>query len=113
MFDATNFGVRFDYGVSVSLLTHLCANQIMFCFAQMRRVMHSDSRFFFTFFEAPELVIPDEWQQLPGLVTHHLADPFHYTREHMEFFARAGGLQSHYIGDAGHPCNQKMIELTL
>jgi hypothetical protein len=113
-FDASGFGVQFDFGISVSLLTHLCANQIVYCFAQMRRVMHARSRFYFTFFEVPELPIPDSYaQQRGGIVTHFPSDPFHYTRDQVEFFARSAGLAAAYIGDWEHPRNQQMLELRL
>jgi cyclopropane fatty-acyl-phospholipid synthase-like methyltransferase len=111
-FDASGFGVQFDYGVSVSLLTHLTANQIIYCFMQMRRVMHKDSRFFFTIFEVPELPIPDAFER-KEVTTHFLSDPFHYTRDQMEYFARSAGLAPHYIGDWGHPRGQLMLELRL
>jgi cyclopropane fatty-acyl-phospholipid synthase-like methyltransferase len=109
-FDAAGFGVRFDYGIAVSLITHLCANQIIYCFLQMRRVMHEGSRFYFTFFEVPELPIPDKYSQ-GRVVTHFLSDPFHYTRDQIEYCARASGLAPHYIGEWGHPRNQQMLEL--
>ncbi len=111
-FDAAGFGVRFDFGISVSLITHLCANQIIYCFLQMRRVMHEGSRFYFTFFEVPELPIPDAYSQ-GRVVTHFLSDPFHYTRDQIEYCARSAGLVPHYIGEWGHPRNQQMLELRL
>lgn len=111
-FDASGFGVQFDYGISVSLLTHLTANQIIYCFMQMGRVMHKDSRFFFTIFEVPELPIPDSFEG-KEVTTHFLSDPFHYTRDQMEYFARSAGLAPHYIGDWGHPRGQLMVELRL
>jgi cyclopropane fatty-acyl-phospholipid synthase-like methyltransferase len=113
-FDATGFGVRFDFGISISLITHLCANQIIYCFLQMRRVMHENSRFYFSFFEVPELPIPDAYSQPGGhVVTHFLSDPFHYTRDQIEYCARSAGLTPSYIGDWGHPRNQQMLELRL
>lgn len=113
-FDATDFGVHFDFGISVSLITHLSANHIMYCFKQMRRVMHEDSRFYFSFFEVPDLPLSDEYSQpRGGIVTHFLSDPFHYTREHIEYFARSAGLTACYVGDWGHSRNQQMLELRL
>jgi len=113
-FDATGFGVKFDFGVSVSLITHLSANQIIYCFMQVRRVMHEHSAFYFSFFEVPEVPIPDAYTQprCQG-VTHFLSDPFHYTREQIEFFARTAGLKPCYVGDWDHPRDQQMLELRL
>lgn len=111
-FDASDFNVQFDFGISVSLLTHVTANQIIYCFMQMRRVMHEASRFYFTFYEVPELPIPDGYPR-ETLSTYFLSDPFHYTRDQMEYFARSAGLAPHYIGDWGHPMGQQMLELRL
>jgi len=113
-FDASSFGVKFDFGISISLVTHLCANQIIHCFLQMRRVMHDRSSFFVTFFETPALTVEDAYQLPRGeTITHFLRDPFHYTRDLMECFARAAGLKMIYHGDWNHPRNQQMIELRL
>lgn len=113
-FDATGFGVQFDFGISVSLITHLTANQIIYCFMQIRRVMHESSSFYFSFFEVPEVPIPDAYTQpLSQLVTHLQSDPFHYTRDQIEYFARSAGLQPYYIGDWNHPRDQQMLELRL
>jgi cyclopropane fatty-acyl-phospholipid synthase-like methyltransferase len=113
-FDATGFGIKFDFGVSVSLITHLPANQIIYCFLQMRQVMHDRSSFYFTFFEVPELPISDAYAQPRGeIVTHFLSDPYHYTRDQIEYCARSAGLAPYYIGDWEHPRNQQMLELRL
>lgn len=113
-FDASKFDVQFDFGISVSLLTHLCANQIIYCFVQARRVMHERSAFYFTFFEVPELPVPDEYSQPRGeIVTHFLSDPFHYTRDQIEYFARSAGLEPRYVGDWKHPRNQQMLQVKL
>jgi cyclopropane fatty-acyl-phospholipid synthase-like methyltransferase len=109
-FDASEFGVKFDFGISVSLLTHVCANQIIYCFLQMRRVMYEGSRFYFTFFEVPELPIPDTFRQ-GRVTTHFLADPFHYTWDQLNYCAETAGLVASRIGDWGHPRNQRMLEL--
>lgn len=112
-FDASGFGVKFDFGIAMSLITHLAANHILYCFAQMRRVMHKQSRFYVTFFEVPELPVPDRGYKQPkaGIVTYFLRDPFHYTREQVEDFARSAGLLPSYIGEWGHPRNQRMLAL--
>jgi cyclopropane fatty-acyl-phospholipid synthase-like methyltransferase len=113
-FDATGFGVQFDFGISVSLITHLCANQIIYCFLQMRRVMHERSSFYFSFFEVPELPVSDAYSQpRSGVVTHFLSDPFHYTRDQIEYCARSAGLKPYYVGDWKHPRDQQMLELRL
>ena len=113
-FDASGFGVQFDFGISVSLITHLHANQIIYCFLQMRRVMHEHSSFYFSYFEVPELLLSDAYiQPRGGVVTHFLSDPFHYTRDQIEYFARSAGLKPRRLGDWKHPRSQQMLELRL
>lgn len=112
-FDATMFGTRFDYGISVSLLTHLNANHTILCFAAMRRVMHARSRFFFTFFEAPDAAHVDAIEQSPGAFSYFTQDCFHYALAELRAFAGLSGLECVYHGEWGHPRNQKLMELRL
>lgn len=112
-FDATPFGVAFDYAISVSLLTHLNANLILQCFCSVRRVMHAGSRFFFTFFEAPTVAHIAPVEQVPGAFTHYTRDCFHYARVEVEAFAGLAGLHLIYHGAWNHPRGQKLVELRL
>src|SRR5262245_6037599 len=52
-FRLSRFGQVFDFGVSVSLFTHLYFNHIGRCLVEMRKVMQPGNQFFITFFEAP------------------------------------------------------------
>lgn len=110
-FDASVFGTSFDFGISVSLLTHLNANYIILCFAEVKKVMHSQSRVFFTFFEAPYPACLDPVDQGEGVVTHCTHDCYHYSWREISGFAEMAGLNAIYIGDWGHPRNQKMFEV--
>src|SRR5262249_43359420 len=49
-FQLSRFGRVFDYGVSISLFTHLYLNHIGRCLTEMRKVMQASSQFFVTFF---------------------------------------------------------------
>ena len=53
-FQLCRFGRQFDFGVSVSLFTHLFLNHIGRCLVEMQNANHPGSKFFFTFFEAPQ-----------------------------------------------------------
>jgi cyclopropane fatty-acyl-phospholipid synthase-like methyltransferase len=112
-FDATAFGVPFDFGISVSLFTHVTANHIILCFSALKSVMHRESRFFFTFFEAPRPAHYRPIEQVSGAFTFYTQDCFHYAFSEIEAFARLAGLECLYHGNWGHPRNQKLVEIRL
>jgi cyclopropane fatty-acyl-phospholipid synthase-like methyltransferase len=91
-FDLSRFGRRFDYGIGVSLFSHLFLNHIARCLIEMRKVMHDGSRFFCTFFEAPSPVHMASIRHTPGnALTHYDADPFHYAFAELEQLAAQCG----------------------
>jgi len=109
-FELSRFETSFDYGISVSLFTHLYMNHIVRCLAGMRKVMTQESRFYVTYFEAPEPVHLEPITHEPGgYVTTYDANPFHCAFDEMQSLARQTGLEARQIGDWGHPRNQKMI----
>lgn len=113
-FDLSRFNRTFDFGISVSLLTHLFLNHIARCFCEMRKVMHHESRFFCTFFEAPSPVHLEPIRHEPGnAMTHFDADPFHYAFAELGQLARQCGLRAQLIGAWGHPRDQRMLCVTL
>jgi cyclopropane fatty-acyl-phospholipid synthase-like methyltransferase len=113
-FDMTEFGEKFDFGLGVSLFTHLFANHIIRCLVQARKVMKPTSRFYFSFFQAPHSAHLSEYNQDPGgIVTKFDSDPFHYSVEEMDWFAREAGLRMTLIGNWGHPRGQQMLCFTL
>jgi cyclopropane fatty-acyl-phospholipid synthase-like methyltransferase len=113
-FQFSRFGRQFDYGVSISLFTHLYLNHIGRCLAQMRTVMHPGSKFFVTFFEAPQPVYLKDITHSPGNAkTYFDSDPFHYAFEEIDGVARHCGIAAHLIGEWGHPRDQRMIRFQL
>jgi cyclopropane fatty-acyl-phospholipid synthase-like methyltransferase len=113
-FQFSRFERQFDFGVSVSLFTHLYLNHIGRCLVEMRRVMHSASKFFFTFFEAPRPMHLKEITHTPGgAKTYFDSDPFHYAFEEIECIARRCGIAAHLIGEWNHPRDQRMIRFQL
>lgn len=102
-FEFSKFPRRPDYAIAQSLLTHLTAEDIYRCFKALRKSIAYDGKFYATFFEV----------QLPAanLPTSDAIDCFFYTREQMHMLAELAGWHMTYIGDWGHPRQQKMLKL--
>ena len=112
-FDASAFGVRFDYVLAVSLFTHLYANHIVRCLGEVKSVLSEAGKFYATFFEAPHPAYARDLVHAPGGVTTHLdSDPFHYSIQEISAYARFVGMRSDYIGEWGHPRAQIMLSFT-
>ena len=109
-FELASFGAHFDYGIAVSLFTHLPMNHIIRCMVEVRRTLVPGGKFYATFFEAPTSGHLEPILHEPGGITTFLDDdPFHYSMQDMEFIAELVGLSAHYVGDWGHPRCQKML----
>lgn len=112
-FDIVQFGVQFDYALATSVFTHLYINHICRCLVQVKNTLAPGGRFFATFFLAPGSLHLETIRQEPGgVVTHFDQDPFHYSLAEMEAFAGWAGLSVKYVGDWGHPRQQKMLCFT-
>lgn len=113
-FELFRFGRTFDYGISVSLFTHLYLNHIGRCLAEMRTVMEPSSRFYCTFFEAPSAVHLSPIRHTPGgVTTSYDSDPFHYAFEEIREMGARCGLAVTLIGEWNHPRGQRMLCLKL
>jgi cyclopropane fatty-acyl-phospholipid synthase-like methyltransferase len=113
-FQLSRFGQVFDYGVSVSLFTHLYLNHIGRCLTQMRKVMHTSSQFFVTFFQASSPMHLEPITHTPGNAkTYYDSDPFHYAFDEIEGIAQRCGLSAALIGEWNHPRDQQMIRFRL
>jgi hypothetical protein len=103
------FGTVFDFGIAVSVFTHLYTNHVARCLVEMRRVMHRESRFYVTYFEAPRAYHLEPITHQPGgFRTYFDADPFHHARAELTVLAGPLGLAVEFIGDWGHPRAQRM-----
>ena len=111
-FNASRFGVKFDFAIAQSLFTHLNMNFIQFCLVEVRKTLQPQGRFFATFFQAPYPAHVDPFAQPPG-TTYYDHDPFHYAFEEMESLAKFAGLKAKLIGDWKHPRAQQMICFSL
>lgn len=109
-FELESFGAHFDYGVAVSLFTHLPMNHIIRCLVQVRRTLAPGGKFYATFFEAPDSGYLEPLLHEPGGIATQLdEDPFHYSLRDMQAIADLAGLTVGYIGDWGHPRSQRML----
>ncbi len=109
-FDASTFGVKFDFAIAVSLFTHLYANQIVRCLIEAKRVLTPAGKFYASFFEAPASGHLPEIRHTPGeIITRYDTDPFHYSLAEFQFLAGIAGLTMESIGDWEHPRDQKML----
>jgi hypothetical protein len=99
----------FDFGLALSLFTHLSSNRIRLCLQRLRPKFHG-GRFYGSFFlsESRDWAAPVE--QAPGLVSYSWKDPFHYRREEIEALAAACDWRVTWAGAFGHPKNQQMVE---
>jgi SAM-dependent methyltransferase len=109
-FELGCFGTDFDFGIAVSLFTHLPRNYIMRCLVEVRRTLAPGGRFYATFFEAPTSACLEPILHEPGgITTLPDEDPFHYSVDDMKAITGLAGLSLQYIGDWGHPRSQKML----
>lgn len=106
-FDFGFEGPPFDFGVSISLFTHLSQNNIRLCLHNLRPKFEG-GKFFATFFTTEQDDVTQAEEQLDGVTTYHHKNPFHYHVSHIAQMAEECGWQFEWIGDFDHPRNQKM-----
>ncbi len=113
-FEMARFGVSFDYAIAVSVFTHLYMNHIARCLVETSKVLKPEGKLFATFFEAPSPVHLEPVEHDPGgVITNYDADPFHYSLSETERLSEAAGLSVEYLGDWGHPRDQRMLCFSL
>lgn len=108
-----DFGVQFDVAIAQSLFTHLDLNHIRLCLYRVAPHMKVGGRFFATFFEAPadyplDGVIDEGVEDKRSKATDR--NPFWYWPSDLEWAASFSSWRFRYIGDWGHPRDQKMVE---
>lgn len=102
-FEFNKFPYRPNYAIAQSLLTHLTAEDIYLCFKSLRKFISDNGLFYATFFETQSPV--DNYSTSDAL------DCFFYTKNQMNVLAELAGWKMQYIGDWGHPRQQKMLKL--
>ena len=100
-----NFNMEyFDYGIALSLFTHLSENRIVECLNKLRKKFTDGGKFYASFF------LPASSFSIP---TYSNRDPFHYNIEQMRNMAEKTNWNMKYIGDFKHPRGQRMLEFTV
>jgi hypothetical protein len=98
----------FDYGLALSVFTHLSRPRIEQCLRNLRPKF-AGGKFFATFFIVSEEECAGKVNQKGGVTTFPDQDPFHYTLAQVSDMARNTGWEADFIGDFDHPRNQKMM----
>ena len=106
-----DFGVKFDQAIAQSVFTHLSLNHLRLCLYRVAGQMSVGGKFFVTFREAPPDFPLDGLLQKPK-VRYTERDPYWYWLSDLEWAASFAPWEFRYIGDWGHPRNQRMVELT-
>jgi SAM-dependent methyltransferase len=110
-FDLTPFGTMFDYGLALSVFTHLPLNSVVRCLCRVREVLAPRGRFFATFFQAPRSAYLEPLLHKPGgISSRYDADPFHLSYEEISMASQLAGLAVKLIGEWDHPRDQRMLE---
>lgn len=110
-FDLTPFGTSFDFGLALSVFTHIPINSIVRCLCRVREVLAPRGRFFATFFQAPRSAYLDALvHKRGGVCSHYDCDPFHLSYDEMRIASELAGLAVKLIGEWNHPRNQQMLE---
>jgi SAM-dependent methyltransferase len=102
---------QFDVAIAQSVFSHMSLNRIRRCLARLAPKMVRGGRLFATFFEVPSSA--DREQALlhepGGISSHSDRDPYHYRLRDLEFAVEDLPWHVDYIGNWGHPRDQKMI----
>lgn len=93
------------YAIAQSLFTHLTLKDIGVCMKNLAGICDEHTQFYATFFEVPERLI-----HLGGS---HSGKNFIYTKTQMSKVGAANGWRMEYIGDWGHPRDQKIVRYIL
>lgn len=105
----SNFGVKFDCALALSLFTHMTFNNIRVCLERLAPVMKPQGRFFATFFELPSGHVSCDPFNSGRAITYGDQDPYHYRPTDMCEAAATSPWQAKYIGDFGHARGQMMM----
>jgi SAM-dependent methyltransferase len=110
-FQASLFGVEFDFALAHSLFTHLPMNHIKRCFIELAKCVKRGGEFYATFFEVPpnESIEMELLHQPGGIITHLDKDPYHYRVKDFSWCVEDLPWEISYYGDWKHPRTQKML----
>lgn len=105
------FGVPIDMAIANSVFTHVSLNHIRLCLFRLAPVITPGGSFFATFFERPQgSPIDHVSPSKAGKPFFTEKNVFWYFRGDLRWAASFGPWEYRYIGDWGHPANQKMAQ---
>lgn len=109
-----DFGVQYDFAIANSVFSHVSLNHIRLALYRLDKVMAPGGSFYATFFERkashPIDGIGPLTKKGKGFFTEK--NNFWYYRGDLRWAAGFGDWKVTYIGDWGHPANQKMMQFT-
>lgn len=103
-FDASMFGLKFDFALAQSVFTHLSLNKIRICLERLAEVMNPGGKFVATYFPLPASAPSFEprTHEAAGFTSYADRDPYHYRFEDLVYLA-GGQWQTRDLGDWRHP----------
>jgi hypothetical protein len=104
-FEFSKFSKQPDMALAQSLFTHLIESDIAMCLQNLCACAKPTTILYATFFEAGGAA------ENPSASHPHAA--FRFTRDQMLRLGRKTGWDMEYIGDWGHPRDQKMLRYTV
>lgn len=106
------FGVEFDYAIANSVFSHISLNHVRLCLYRLAPVMKPGGSFYATFFERKNRFPLDEVSKptKKGKAYFTEKNLFWYYRGDLRWAASFGPWKVRYVGDWGHPANQKMMQ---
>lgn len=108
-FQFEKFNTSYDFAIAHSLFTHLPINLIWRCLLKVEKVLEKEGKFYATFFESKNKFNLNPVKQSSRIITNFDKDPYHYHISVFENMIKGCSLELEYIGDWGHPRNQKML----
>lgn len=109
-FEFEQLDQRFDYAIALSLFTHLPIELIERCLVRLDPVLAPGGKLFATFLELDRA---DQERVLDRSERLYAKDPnFWYSFEDLRAACEGTGLEARYVGDWGHPRDQKLAVFT-
>lgn len=83
-FEFSALNTKFDYGIAVSVFTHLPFNHIRLCLENISDVLEVGGSYFATIFECPDSTLSRNSIQQSHKFSHAIQDPYHYSIDDMD-----------------------------
>ena len=99
-FDFTSINHPPDYSIAHSVFTHLPSQLIENCLKNLRQIIRDDGKFYATFFN------DSSYKNVKGS---NDQDNYYYSVDRMREMGHKQSWKTEYIGDWGHPRDQKMV----